>query len=78
MRTLVSVTRRSALSGDLHTREVLIEHGELTAWVEQGFRDGPLLIQQCIPSASDEDREFILTGITPEEWDLTFREDEVD
>ena len=27
------------------------------------------LIQDCFPTLSAEDREFIKTGITPEQWD---------
>ena len=34
------------------------------------------LIQNAMPSLSADDREFIMTGITPEEWDATFGDSE--
>lgn len=33
---------------------------------------GTMLIQDLFPYLSDDDREFLLTGITPEEWDSAF------
>ena len=33
------------------------------------------LIQNVVPHLSDSDREFILTGITDEEWDEAFPEE---
>jgi hypothetical protein len=35
---------------------------QMVAW-----RSGEL-IQKAMPHLSDDDREFIMTGITPEEW----------
>lgn len=32
------------------------------------------LIQRAFPRLTDNEREFILTGITPDEWDKTFKE----
>ena len=37
-----------------------------------------MLIQHAYPMLSDDQREFILTGITPEEWAAAFPEDEED
>jgi hypothetical protein len=31
-------------------------------------------INDCMPDLSDADREFILSGITPEEWTEAFKE----
>jgi hypothetical protein len=33
-----------------------------------------LSIQDFLPNLDDDDREFILTGITPDEWDNLFKE----
>ena len=30
------------------------------------------LIQDIFPEMNDEDREFLMTGITPEEWNKVF------
>lgn len=34
------------------------------------------LIQNCFPYLSAAEREFLKTGITPEEWDAIFAESE--
>jgi len=34
-----------------------------------------MLIQDAMPNVSVDEREFIMTGITPEEWDSTFNEE---
>lgn len=34
------------------------------------------LIQEMLPDLNDDEREILLTGIGPEEWDETFGEDE--
>ncbi len=62
----VRVTRRSGLTGEVHTRT--IENGvvlQIRQWVngDGGF------IQDIMPQVSKDDREFIMSGITPEEWD---------
>ncbi len=36
------------------------------------YEQGNELIQNVFPNLSPEHREFIMTGITPEEWNVTF------
>jgi hypothetical protein len=57
------LTRRSDLTGNVSSREIDVTEEELALW-----RNG-VLIQVAMPSLSNDDREFIKTGITPEEWD---------
>ena len=64
------ILRTSPFTGEVHAREINVTPGQLHDW-ENGT-----LIQNAMPDVSAEDREFIMTGITPEEWDATF-EDEV-
>lgn len=33
------------------------------------------LLQDCFPHLSEDEREFIKTGITKEEWDSVFEEE---
>jgi hypothetical protein len=40
------------------------------------WRDGRGLIQDCLPYLSADEREFLMTGITPEEWGQAFPEEE--
>lgn len=63
----MQITRRSILTGETHTRFI----AGLTAkkLVEYQFGNKP--IQKVFPNLSADDREFIKTGITPEEWTVT-------
>jgi hypothetical protein len=62
--------RISKLTGKSHMRDTAATEEQLTAW-----EDG-VLIQDAFPDLSDDDREFIMTGITPEEWDAAFGEED--
>ena len=64
----MKVTRTSALSGKITTKELDITHEQLNRW-----RQGEL-IQNVFPNLSSNDREFLMTGITPEEWDKWLKE----
>lgn len=64
------VTRKSMLSGVTRERDLPITQEQLDRW-EEGE-----LIQDVFPSLSNDDREFIMTGITPDEWDSVFKEPE--
>lgn len=59
----MKITRVSAVSGIERTKEFPISQEQWDAW-ERGAH-----IQNAMPHLSDEDREFILSGITKEEWD---------
>ena len=61
------VTRKSPFSGSPHTREIPCEEYQMRQYLTgQGY------IQDIFPNLSADDREFIKTGITPEEWDAVF------
>lgn len=61
------VTRLSPCS---HTRNTI--DLDITAEQLARYENGEELIQNVFPNLSPEHREFIKTGITPEEWDATF------
>jgi hypothetical protein len=50
-----------------HTRDIPVTDEELLEWEESGRP-----IQIVLSFLSAEDREFLQTGITPEEWDRAF------
>lgn len=54
------------LSGDRNAREIPVTQEQLDAW------NSGVLIQNAMPNLSADDREFIKTGITPEEWEDLF------
>ena len=64
------ITRKSQVSGITRTKHIRVTEEQLQDW-ENGT-----VIQQAMPHLSDDDREFILTGITPEEWDELFGDEE--
>lgn len=66
----MEITRRSQLTGIERTLEIDVTEAQLKAW-----HDGAL-IQDAMPNVSPDDREFILTGVTKEEWDELMKEDE--
>lgn len=70
---IADVTVRSAFSGNYHTRRMALTSAQYTTWVGTGVH-----IQTALPHLSPEDREFLLTGATPEEWELAFGSDEED
>ena len=64
------ILRTSRLTGNTSAMNIDITQAQLDAWV-----DGSL-IQNVMPNISADEREFIMTGITPDEWDAEFGEDE--
>lgn len=60
------ITRISQISGKQHTLEVNCTPEQLQNW-EKGMH-----IQNAMPNVSREHREFIISGITPEEWEEMF------
>ena len=65
---MTAVTRKSPFTGKTHTREINVFPEQLIAW-ENTPRQFRPLVQDAFPGLSPDDREFILTGITPEEWE---------
>lgn len=67
------ITRKSLASGIERTRELDIDPVAYAKW-----ESGELLIQKAFPHLSLDDREFILTGCTSEEWNEMTRVDDDD
>jgi len=68
------IRRQSLLTGQWHEREIDVDEDALDRWERQG-RDAPL-IQDAFPGLSKDDREFILSGSTPEEFEAAFSDDD--
>lgn len=60
-------TTTCILNGQEVSREI---HG-LTPAMVRAWKNGQI-IQDAMPNIPPEDREFIMTGITPELWEATF------
>ena len=65
----MNITRKSIITGTTHTREIAVDPIDMDTWQHGG---GP--IEETMPYLSVYDREFILSGIMPGEWDAAFRE----
>ena len=63
------ITRTSHLTGNTNVMELPITQSQLDAWV-----DGEL-IQNVMPHLSVDEREFIISGVTPAEWNSMFGEE---
>jgi len=67
----MEITKKSSFSGEIHTRDIPITEEEYLAIINR-FNTG-MKIQQIVPHLSAEDREFLMTGATPEEWNKIFK-----
>lgn len=64
------VIRRSPFSGLLAEKDYDISFDKFLSY----YNGNGGLIQQAFPELSADDREFIMTGITPRQWDTLPKE----
>ena len=64
----MKITRKSMFTGVERTIDLPITEEQLTLW-EEG-----MLIQKAMPNLSPDQREFIMTGVTSEEWNEAFKD----
>jgi hypothetical protein len=65
---MIAVQRKSIVSGEYNTMQLDVTEEQL-----QRHRNGEL-IQDVFPHLPAEEREFIMSGITPEEWEKIYGE----
>jgi hypothetical protein len=63
------VTRKSMFTGIERTLDLDITQEQIDAY------NNGALVQNAFPNLSADDREFIMTGVTADEWDNAFGED---
>ena len=56
------VRKKSMFSGEWNTMDIPVTQSQIDDW-ESGT-----LIQDAMPNVSVDQREFLKTGVTPEEW----------
>lgn len=66
----MEITRKSLFSGVVRTRELDVTQEQIDEW-ENGA-----LIQNVFPHLSEDDREFLMTGMTADEWDALTKEED--
>ena len=64
------ITKKSPISGNFNTLDLPVTEAQFAAWRAGAY------IQDAFPHLSADHREFILSGITPQEWDDIFGEEE--
>ena len=62
----MKITRVSPFSNKKSTFEIDVTARQIASW-ERGE-----LIQDAMPNLTPDEREFIKTGVTPDEWDDIF------
>ncbi len=62
---VMRITRTSKISGITRTKEIAITPAQLR---EVDDPQRKRLIQEILPHLSPADREFLMTGVTDEEW----------
>ena len=67
---MMNITRVSTLTGEENTLRLPVSQVQMERW-EMGE-----LAQDVFPHLSSSQREFIISGITEEEWDHAFGETE--
>lgn len=65
---MMQIVRTSAVSGITRSLEIPCTEEQMAA-----YKNGAL-IQVAFPDLTADQREFILTGITKDEWDTLFEE----
>ena len=60
------ITRKCPITKELKKLDIPVTQEQLKLW-HQGA-----LIQDAMPNLSADDREFLMTGATPEEWNAMF------
>lgn len=70
----MKITKISPVTGKENTMDLPIDTQErLQAY--EAWCNGKGLIQNELHFLTADQREFLITGITPEEWDKVFKED---
>lgn len=62
----MKITKKSEITGNVNSMEINVTTEELK---KLGERRPGEYIQNLLPKLTPDEREFLMTGITPEEWD---------
>lgn len=62
------ITRKSAITGIERTRDIPVNPEHYLSWV-----NGQGNLDDLMPYLNYNDKEFILSGITPDEWKEAFK-----
>ena len=60
------IDRTNPFTGKTNSMDLPVSPAQIARW------QNGALIQDAFPNLTPEQRDFILTGLTPEEWDALF------
>ena len=69
---MITIAKISPVTWEENYMTLDVTQEQLDAW------QGGVLIQDAMPNLSADEREFLQTGILPDEWDQLFPEEEED
>ena len=61
---MMLITKQSVMTGEKNTMLLPVTNEQIERW-----QDGEL-IQNVFPHLTPSEREFLISGVTPEEWDV--------
>jgi len=67
----MKISRTSQFSGKTNEMEIDVTEDQILNW-----EVGGMLIQNAMPDLTADEREFIMTGATPDEWESMFSKNE--
>ena len=62
------ITRTSPFTGTVNTMDLNVTAAQIAEFESPGRR----MIQDIFPNLTADEREFIMTGITPQDWTSVF------
>jgi hypothetical protein len=65
----MKIMKISPVTGNPNTRDINVTHEQLNQW-----RNGEL-IQNVMPHLTADEREFLISGCTPEDWEKLYGKD---
>lgn len=70
------IEKTSIFTGTTHRREIPIKPDDYEAWTNASNNDPKRHIQNAAPYLSVDDREYMISGATPEEWARIFGDED--
>ena len=68
----MKITRRSPLTGQINTMDLPITEEQYNEW------QSGIFIQDAMPHLTADEREFLISGCTKEDWDKLFPNEKED
>lgn len=66
----MKITKKSLYTNKKHTMDIDVTEEQYQCWLEGGD------IDECMPNLSYEERQFLLTGASPDELDDVYNDDD--